>query len=360
MAEKCKFHPITPSPRCRACKSLSPNETNNTPIDAQLKKPESRHGLMPIWGDKNTWNISSLMRKNVFASAYFNKELFNLRDLSSVLEEVHKHVQSIEPWIKGSCNTPSSLFCILVKLFILKLTEGQLRFILDSPSPFVKTVGVLYIRFLAEPSELWDRLKDLTLCSDPIPGSLLSVSELVYQVLSAQDYHSLQLPRIPVKIQALIGKKLSEVPSRNARFLQNLQKSFDKDSTVYLYLEDPVPVIFKAKDGQKVHVQLNGKDLHVHLSDIDDTYRSSQALVSSAPKVFAENRSEYSKRNTSYTENLIFKVPSFRPRSRSRSNSPKALVQHPAPRPRPELQKVSVSSTVQSSLEDPSEYFKLG
>lgn len=355
MAQKCKFHPITPSPRCRVCKS-GPGETESAQNEAQLKKPESRHGLMPIWGDKNTWNISSLMRKNVFASAYFNKELFNLRDLTSVLEEVKKHAQSIEPWIKGSCNTPSTLFCILIKLFILKLTEGQLRFVLDSANPFIKIVGILYIRFLAEPSELWDRLKDLTLCSDPIPGHSLSISDLINQVLSAQDYYSLQLPRIPVKIQSLLNKKLSEIPQRNTRFLTNLQKSFEKDSTVYLYSDDPVPVIFKAKDGHKVHIQLNGKDLHVHLSEIDDTYFSPQALSLSTPKVFAENRSEYSKRNISYTENLIFKVPAIRPRSRSRSNSPKPVVQ----KPKPELQKVSISSSLQSSLDDPSEYFKLG
>src|SRR5574343_345256 len=118
MSETCKLHPITPSPRCRICKKSAVTEEKTENNEKLLKKPENKHGPMQVWGDKNTWNISSLMRKNVLSSAYFNKELFHLRDLSEVIDQINKHVQSIEPWIKGTCNNPSSLFCILIKLFV--------------------------------------------------------------------------------------------------------------------------------------------------------------------------------------------------------------------------------------------------
>lgn len=354
MDEKCKFHPIKPSPRCRICKSDT-RDDEKTADDVHLKKPQSRHGLMPVWGDKNTWNISSLMRKNVFASAYFNKELFNLRDLSAVLDEIKKHVQSIEPWIKGSCNIPSTFFCVLIKLFILKLTEGQLRFMLDSPNPYIKSAGILYIRFLSDPAELWDRLKDLTLCSDIIPENNITISDLISQVLSSQDFYSLQLPRIPAKIQLLINKKISEIPQRNARFAQNLHKSFEKDSTVFLYLDDPVPVTFKARDGQKVHVQHNGKDLHVHISEVDDIYISPQTLQLPSTKILADTKSEYTKKSSSYGDSLIFKIPE----KRQRSPSPPPQAHLPL-HPKPELLKVSIISKHNSTLDDQSEYIKLG
>ena len=311
---------------------------------------------MAVWGDKNTWNISSLMRKNVLSSAYFNKELFHLRDLSEVVDQVNKHVQSIEPWIKGTCNNPSSMFCILVKLFVMKLTEGMLRFLLDSPSVYVKVAGILYVRFLANPAEYWDRFKELALSQELIPSASTSVSQLIGKILTEQDYFGLQLPRIPAPVQALLRQKVAEIPTKTERFLRNLETKYEKDSAVFVLGQQAEEAVFKAKNGNYAHVQVRGKDQHVHLSEIDVKLAEGCLLSAQAGSdVFALHKNEYMKKSVSYKDALMFKIPEKRRRSRS----PEQV----EVRPKPALEKHSIQSLqgLQSKGHEAStEYFKLG
>lgn len=353
MSETCKLHPVSPSPRCRICKSIEKPEAKGESIEKLLKKPENKHGPMAVWGDKNTWNISSLMRKNVLSSAYFNKELFHLRDLSEVIDQINKHVQSIEPWIKGTCNNPTSMFCILIKLFLMKLTEGMLRFLLDNSNIYVKVAGILYIRFLANPAEYWDRFKELVLNQEMIPNAACSVSQLISQILTEQDFFGLQLPRIPAPVQNLLRQKVAEIPARIERFRRNLDKKYEKDSTVFVLGQQVDEAVFKGRNGNYAHVQVKGKDMHVHLSEIDEKACAEfMVCAQGGSDVFALNKNEYMKKSVSYKQALMFKIPE----KRCRSSSPEQI----EVKSKPALEKHSIQSLQTAKPEASTEYFKLG
>jgi hypothetical protein len=359
MEKPCKFHPIKPSPKCRVCssQSLPPAPCDPKP---ELKKPANKQGLMPTWGDKSSWNISSLMRKNVFSSSYFNNTLQPLTILSELVDEINTHVHSIEPWIQNTCYTPSSLFCILIKLFIIKLTEGQLRFMSEHINTYVRVAGFLYIRFLADPQEYWERFNHYTVDPSLIDEEnrlSLTVGGFVEKILTEQDYFGLLLPRIPAGIQNLINKKCAQLKARRIRWEKNQQKTYEKDQNVLVYIEDVVKGVFKFRDGNKAHVQVDGKDLHVNIEDIDDTYSFCVEEIKGENRALAENKREYMKKSVGYKTALIFSIP----KKRSRSPSP-VEKEVDLGKKQPKLELCSLGeSDAKKNIEKPStEYFKIG
>ena len=273
---------------------------------------------MPIWGDKKTWNMSSLMRKNVLSAAYFN-ELFQLRNPSEIVSEINKHVKSFEPFIPGTNHTPSSLFCLLVKLFMMGLTEGQVRFFCDNSNPFVRIAGFLYIRFLSDPQELWERFNHYTVDPQIIPADKnLTIGMFVEKILTEQDFYGLQLPRIPTTIQSIISQKCSQLTFRRERYEKNLNKTFEKDSKIVVYLDNVENGVFKHREADKAHVQVLNKDFHVNIGDIDDEYcYNDNKAIKTSNGVLADNRKEYMKKTVSYKNSLMFTIASKRPRSPS-------------------------------------------
>lgn len=360
MDSKCKFHPVKPSPRCRICNS-QPLSVQEVPEVKQieLKKPEKKHGSVAVWGDKNTWNISSLMRKNVFLSSYFNNELFHMKDLREIIPEMNKHIKSFEPWIPGTCNTPTSLFCILIKLFMLKLTEGQLRFLMDNENPFIKVTAFLYIRFICDPSELWDRYSNYTVDPTIIDPSSnpMSISEFIEKILSDQNYYNLQLPRIPNHILALINSKIAQLPIRRQRFEKNNEKVYEKDQKIYVFLESPTIGIFKHRDGNKAHVQVDGKDHHVSIADVDDKLTCESLIYKEENNVLTSDKKLYVKRSLSYKNALMFQVPHKRERSPSPEEKTIEVAKKEA-----KTEVYSLETKNNSKVDDSlgTEYFKLG
>jgi pre-mRNA-splicing factor 38B len=83
-------------------------------------------------------------------------------------------------------------------------------------NPYVRAVGFLYIRFLAPPEQLWDRLQvflfetsehtAFTFSSDRT--STISIGTYVQRLLEEKGYFNTVLPRIPVLIQREITRKL--------------------------------------------------------------------------------------------------------------------------------------------------------
>lgn len=47
-----------------------------------------------------------------------------------VLDEIYSHCDHVAPWAPGTSRVPSSAFCLLMKLFTLKLTRPQMNEIL--------------------------------------------------------------------------------------------------------------------------------------------------------------------------------------------------------------------------------------
>ncbi|CAB4042318.1 pre-mRNA-splicing factor 38B-like, partial [Paramuricea clavata] len=84
-------------------------------------------------------------------------------------------VDHLEPWERGSRKTSgqvgmcggvrgvgaggiiSTAFCLLYKLFTLRLTRKQVNGLINhTDSPYIRGLGFMYIRFSQPPADLWD------------------------------------------------------------------------------------------------------------------------------------------------------------------------------------------------------------
>ena len=114
--------------------------------------------------------MSDLLRNNIQKSTYY-AELQDMLTFEQVLYEMISQVKSTDPWVVGANGVPSSFFTCLYKFMVMRLTERQIynmvrpdqlytgtEFIVARNNPFVRCAGLLYIRYLSPPDQLWARL----------------------------------------------------------------------------------------------------------------------------------------------------------------------------------------------------------
>ncbi|MPC32731.1 Pre-mRNA-splicing factor 38B [Portunus trituberculatus] len=101
-----------------------------------------------------------------------------LKTYHEVIDEIYYNVTHLEPWEKGSRKTSgqtgmcggvrgvgaggivSTAFCILYKLYTLRLTRKQVVGLLNhADSPYIRGLGFMYVRFTQPPADLWDWLE---------------------------------------------------------------------------------------------------------------------------------------------------------------------------------------------------------
>ena len=68
--------------------------------------------------------MSDLLRSNIQKSTYFS-ELQEMHSFEEVLFEIINQVTYTDPWVVGANGVPSSFFCCLYKLMLMRLTERQ-------------------------------------------------------------------------------------------------------------------------------------------------------------------------------------------------------------------------------------------
>lgn len=147
---------------------------NQLPAQAVSKPPSGKHGnVLPLWGNEKTMNLNPMILTNVLSSPYFKVQLYELKTYHEVVDEIYFKVTHVEPWEKGSRKTAgqtgmcggvrgvgtggivSTAFCLLYKLFTLKLTRKQLMgLITHTDSPYIRALGFMYIRYTQPPTDL--------------------------------------------------------------------------------------------------------------------------------------------------------------------------------------------------------------
>ncbi|CAL8127343.1 unnamed protein product [Orchesella dallaii] len=195
------------------------------------KKPNT----LPIWGNSTTMNLNPLILTNIETSPYFIGRLAELKTYHELVDEIYYKVKHLEPWERGSrasggrrqtgmCGGVrgvgvggiiSSAFCILYKLFTMRLTRKQVYGLLNhSDSPFIRGIGFLYVRFTQPPPDFWDWFEAYIEDTEEIDvraggGQIMTIGEMVRLFLTRLDWFTSLFPRIPVPIQIAIDKKLA-------------------------------------------------------------------------------------------------------------------------------------------------------
>lgn len=182
---------------------------------------------VPMIGNNSTYNINALLHRNILESEYF-KALYNLKTYHEVLEEIRICVNHVEPWQTGTSRLPSSAFCLILKLMLMKLTYKQMNGILNAEdNNYIKAIGFLYLRYTCPPADLWKWFESFLEDEEEIlPSSnrevKMSVGAYCIKLLTDMQYFGTMLPRIPVPIERNIKVRLLLLEEKKKRRRENL------------------------------------------------------------------------------------------------------------------------------------------
>ncbi|CAG8435558.1 3694_t:CDS:2 [Ambispora gerdemannii] len=157
-------------------------------------------------------NMNNILFQNIQASPYF-KQLYELKTYHEVIDEIYNEVSSLEPFLKGT--TASTAFCLLYKLWTLRLTVKQVTGLIDhTDSPHIRALGFLYLRYVCKPADLWgwfehylDDEEEIQIQAGSRPV-IITIGQMCRQLMTEQKWIGTMLPRIPVPIARDIDQKL--------------------------------------------------------------------------------------------------------------------------------------------------------
>jgi len=114
----------------------------------------------------------------------------------------------------GIVSTP---YCLLYKLFTLKLTRKQLTAMLNhTDSPYIRALGFMYIRYCQPPADFWEWFGPYLDDPEEIDlkaggGYTVTIGEACRMMLIKLEWFGTLFPRIPVNVQKELEEKLSVV-----------------------------------------------------------------------------------------------------------------------------------------------------
>ncbi|VDN58434.1 unnamed protein product [Dracunculus medinensis] len=143
-------------------------------------------------------------------------------------------VKHLEPWERGTRKTQgmtgmcggvrgvgaggvvSTAFCLLYKLFTIRLSRKQLVSMINNrDSPYIRGLGFMYIRFCQPPCDLWAWMEPYLDDEEQIDprsggGDVTTIAQIVKMMLTKLDWYGTLFPRIPVPIQKEIEIKFRD------------------------------------------------------------------------------------------------------------------------------------------------------
>jgi len=202
-----------------------------------------KQGQLSCWGNQQSMNLNPLILTNITGSPYFKVQLFNIKTYHEVIDEIYYKVDHLEPWERGSRKTSgqtgmcggvrgvgaggivSSAYCLLYKLYTLKLTRKQVTGLLvHCDSPFIRGLGFMYLRYTQTPSDLMGWFEEYLDDPEEIDpkaggGKKMTMGEMAKSMLVKLEWFDTRFPRIPVNVQkqinASLGQRLTQGNDRN-------------------------------------------------------------------------------------------------------------------------------------------------
>ncbi|CAM2118717.1 unnamed protein product [Caretta caretta] len=211
------------------------------PLQSGAPKPAAsgkQGNVLPLWGNEKTMNLNPMILTNILSSPYFKVQLYELKTYHEVVDEIYFKVTHVEPWEKGSRKTAgqtgmcggvrgvgtggivSTAFCLLYKLFTLKLTRKQVMgLITHTDSPYIRALGFMYIRYTQPPTDLWDWFESFLDDEEDLDvkaggGCVMTIGEMLRSFLTKLEWFSTLFPRIPVPVQKNIDQQIKTRPRK--------------------------------------------------------------------------------------------------------------------------------------------------
>lgn len=198
----------------------------NAIIEAR-QRPQK--GLIALTRD-DTFNFNPMLLQNISKSPYFLKCCSNIHDWNGLVDEIYYECKHMEPWTQGHVKTPSTAFCLLLRLFTLRCSEKQMTLMLNHvDSPYIRCIGFLYLRYGANATDVWERFQPFLYDEEPLRISAkmtqkeTTVGEYVRSLLTDMEYCGTLLPRLPVAVERDIKVKLMQAEKIEERALKHLK-----------------------------------------------------------------------------------------------------------------------------------------
>lgn len=159
--------------------------------------------VMEQHGNRSTYNIETVLRKNIVDSEYWRNTCAKLQTWEEVVDQIFYDVIHVEPWMSGNARGASSAFGLLYRLCQLQPSEEQVDALLThEDSPYIRAIGFLYLRYVGDPKQLWTWLRPHVQDSEEISpsgenGAAVTVGDYVRDVFLEQYYFETIFPRIP-------------------------------------------------------------------------------------------------------------------------------------------------------------------
>eukprot|EP00826_Nyctotherus_ovalis_P043441 TRINITY_DN4576_c0_g1_i5.p1 TRINITY_DN4576_c0_g1~~TRINITY_DN4576_c0_g1_i5.p1 ORF type:complete len:698 (-),score=170.90 TRINITY_DN4576_c0_g1_i5:135-2087(-) len=245
----CDLHPFKGSNNCRKCKKLRQSRIEK--LHAMLKERRGRYpgvsflsdeititepmqrkaildtkpSVFQTYGDPTACNMNDLLRTNIVNSQYY-REIQELTKCEEVVAQIEYFCKNAEPFMLGTNNAPSVLFCCLYKLLLIQLTEGQLCALLNSSNAYVRATGALYIRYVGKPEILWGTLNEYLLDEQVFSPSAdtsykITFGEYIEKLLTDLNYYGTRLPRLPILVEKDIRSKAALTAKKRERLQFN-------------------------------------------------------------------------------------------------------------------------------------------
>eukprot|EP00928_Gymnodinium_smaydae_P026576 TRINITY_DN20825_c0_g1_i1.p1 TRINITY_DN20825_c0_g1~~TRINITY_DN20825_c0_g1_i1.p1 ORF type:complete len:556 (+),score=151.73 TRINITY_DN20825_c0_g1_i1:78-1745(+) len=206
--------------RAQAAKASGPGQRQPGKMTAE----EVRSGPLEL---EKGFGLSPIIVQHISGSAHY-KELLTFESLNQVVNEMYQYADGIEPYAQNSNTTPSALFCCLYRIFAMGIDARQLMSLMDDlNNPYVRCLGILFVRFGLAPDQLWPWLSDYTLDDAELVASkradavTTTVGEFVEDILTQDKYFSIVLPRLPSSMKRTLQERLAPVSQYRKRAAAN-------------------------------------------------------------------------------------------------------------------------------------------
>jgi pre-mRNA-splicing factor 38B len=205
------------------------------------QRAQQSSAIVPLWrGSEDTFHFNPLLLKNTIHSSYFQKACQTLSNWNAVIDQIYYEVTHVQPFSSLIDKTPSTAFCLLLRLMTLRMTDHQLTLTLQHPdSPYIRAIGFLYLRFVGPPEQILRWIEPYLFDPEPIQvdgsgGSSLgskskrndisTMGEFVRTIFDAREYFGTPLPRFPLPVERELRVRIlaaNQVAQRATKHYQN-------------------------------------------------------------------------------------------------------------------------------------------
>jgi len=193
----------------------------------------------PMKADGN-FNMSAMLVQKIRFSDYF-KKVQKLTTFEQVIDEIYYKVDSLDVWQtpKAKGGTPSTGFCLLLRLFELNLTKTQVQKLLDHPdSPYIRALGFLFLRFTCRSHDLWNWVSAYLLDEEPLKvkkddEAETALGDWLEDLILAKRFHT-HLPRLPENLHVDLAVQIMKARAEKKRLGINRERQevFQKGKNV--------------------------------------------------------------------------------------------------------------------------------